>query len=111
MSKVLEFHYYCDNFKAAEHQPRTVEGDTVLVYSPKKGQVVELDLCGECLGLLTLPEIDVLADSLGREIADPEVDASLVCPYGCQDGRPFKSKGGLNHHMTRKHPDHEKEGR
>lgn len=111
MSKVLEFHYYCDNFKAAEHQPQAVEGDTVLVYSPKKRHVVELDICEECLGLLTLPEIDVLADDLGREISEPGQDTSLVCPYGCQDSRPFKSIGGKNHHMTRKHPEHMQEGR
>lgn len=105
--KVIEFHYYCDNAKTAKHPPRAVEGDTVMVWSPEQGQVVELDLCDDCLEVLTLPQITALAETLGREIAEPEVDPELSCPLGCNDSRPFKNKGGRTRHMTRKHPDWE----
>lgn len=102
--KVIAFHYYCDN-RDAGHPPQTIEGDTVLVYSPKHEQVLELDLCDTCLGELTLPNLTALADSWGREISEPEVDTDLICPFGCNDSRPYKSIGGKRHHMTRKHPD------
>ena len=104
MSRIIAFHYYCDNGKAAKHLPRTVEGDTVLVYSPKQEQTVELDVCDECLSHLTYPEVTALADVLGREIVAPEFDPELVCPHGCQNSMPFKNKAGKTRHMTRKHP-------
>lgn len=106
MARVMWFRYFCDNWKDAGHEPQAVEGDTVLVYSPKQGQVVELDICDPCLAGLNLPGITALADTLGREIAEPEIDPGLVCPYGCQNSEPFKNKGGLTRHLTRKHPEH-----
>lgn len=104
MAKMMYFVYWCDNAKAAGHKPQQVEGDTVMVWSPKQRQVVNLDICDDCLAGLTLPEINALADSLGREPDAPETDASLVCPYGCQGGKPFKDKAGLTRHKTRIHP-------
>lgn len=106
MAKMMQFVYFCDNGKDAGHPKMTVEGDTVLVWSPKQAQVVELDLCDECLEGLNLHGITALADALGREIPEPEIDTALICPFGCNDSKPFKSMGGRNLHMTRRHPDH-----
>lgn len=106
MARMIEFHYYCDNADA-KHPPRSATADTVLVYSPKHQQVREMEICDECLATLTLPEITTLVDALGREIDSPETDPTLVCPYGCNEAKPFKNPGGLTRHLTRKHPDHE----
>lgn len=100
----IRFEYYCDN-EAAGHQQMTVVADTLLVYSPKAQQVVELDVCDECLVGITHEEMVVLADKFGREIVDPSQDPELTCPLGCQNGRPFKDAAGKKRHMTRKHPE------
>lgn len=105
MSRVLVFHYYCDNWESGRHKPNAVVGDTVLVYSPKQEQVVELEVCDDCLNDMNLPQITELADRLGREIEEPEYDPELVCPFGCNNSKPYGDKGGRTRHMTRKHPD------
>lgn len=101
----MTFTYFCDNGKVAKHLPMTVEGDTVLVYSPKQEKVVEMEICDPCLDVLRLPEISALADEMGREITEPDIDPLLVCPYGCNGSRPFKNPAGRTRHLTRKHPD------
>lgn len=109
MSKVMRFDYYCDNRDA--HKMNTVEGDTVLVYSPKQEQVVEMEACDPCL---SLPHTEVrdLADRYGREIR-PELDPALACPIAeCpRSKKPFKDKGGRTRHLTRAHPDYVDESR
>lgn len=107
MSKVMRFDYLCDNRDA--HGRDKVEADTSLVYSFKQQQVVEVEVCDDCLANLTHPEVVDLADRYGREIPEPEVDATLVCPIAdCpRHLKPFKDRGGRTRHLTRTHPDYE----
>jgi hypothetical protein len=105
MSKVMRFDYYCDNRDA--HKANTVPADTVLVYSPKQEQVVELEACDDCLGL-GFNSVTDLADRYGREIK-PETDPALACPIAdcSRNKKPFKDKGGLTRHLTRIHPEYD----
>lgn len=106
MSRVIEFHYYCDNYKAAKHPQRT-PGDTVMLWAPAKEAVVEVEVCEDCQSTLTIPEAAALADAFGRPPTPAEEDPDLVCPLGCNNSRPFKDKGGRTRHMTRMHPEWE----
>lgn len=110
MSRVISFNYFCDNWEqATKHQPNSVPAETVMVFSPKHGQVVELDVCDTCLSKLNHPQITDLADRYGREIEEPEYDPELICPLGCNHSKPFKSKSGKSRHMTVQHPEWEPE--
>lgn len=106
MSRVISFNYFCDNWESAtKHQPNSVPAETVMVYSPKQQQVVEVDVCEACLDRLNHSQITDLADRMGREIEEPEYDPELVCPFGCNGSKPYKTKGGRSRHMTVQHPD------
>lgn len=106
MARELVIKYWCDN-KSAKHPPRTVEGDTILVYSREKGEVVELEICDACLSKITDAEMQILATTFGRQQDPEEIDIDRLCPVmGCKKaGKPFADKAGKNRHMTRVHPD------
>lgn len=109
MSRVMQWLYYCDN--RPQHKADKVDADTVLVYSPKQQQVVELEACDDCLSLPHRVVTD-LADEYGREIV-PETDPTLLCPIGdcSRSKKPFKDKGGRTRHLTRAHPEYVDESR
>lgn len=104
MSRQITVNYFCDN-AAAEHEPRTVEGDTYLIYSPKQSQVVEVDVCDPCVSGIPYAQMQEIADLYGRKQTDAEVDPSLVCPHtDCKrHTEPFKDEGGKHRHLTRAH--------
>lgn len=106
--KELVFHYWCDN-SAAKHPRHTVEGDTLLVHSPAKNEVVEVDLCETCQGKLSYADVRNLADTLGREQTPDEINPALCCPIvGCdRTNKPFKNAAGRARHLTRVHPEYE----
>lgn len=104
MSRVVEIHYYCDR-KAAKHKPKTAVGETLLVWQREKERLMEIDICDPCQTKLTDVEVQEIALNFGREPVTPEQDPELACPFGCNNGRPFKSKSGKSRHMTVTHPD------
>lgn len=111
MSKELVIRYWCDN-KAAKHPPRTVEGDTLLVYSPEKEQVLEIEICDSCLSKISHVQMQELVNTYGREQTPDEVSLDLLCPVvGCKRStEPFKDKAGRTRHLTRVHPEFDQEG-
>lgn len=106
--KEAVFHYWCDN-RAAKHPPRTIEGDTLLVYSPSKEKVVEVDVCETCQQKLTFAVAQELADTYGRDQTPNGIDPALCCPLpDCKrSNQPFKDKAGRARHLTRAHPEYE----
>lgn len=101
--KVPRWDYLCDNTEV--HGDERVPADTVNVWSPQQGQVVELEVCDNCLASISHAQITTLADEKGREIYAPDAHPELVCPYGCQNYRPFANQAGLSRHLTVKHPE------
>lgn len=103
MARVVEFHYYCDR-KAAKHPPRSVEGETLLVWQRQKEELVEIDICEDCQIKLTDAEAQEIAVNFGRKPVTPEEDPELTCPFGCNHGMPFKNRSGRGRHMAAAHP-------
>jgi hypothetical protein len=106
--KELLIKYWCDN-QAAKHPPRTVEGDTVLVYDIKKAEVREVDVCEPCLTGMTVPQMQDLVNTFGREQTSVETDPALCCPLPDCDrsNKPFKNPAGRARHLTRVHPEYQ----
>lgn len=106
--KEMVFHFWCDN-PAAKHPKRSVEGDTLLVFSPAKQHVVEVDVCEVCQKKISLADAQTLADTFGREQTPDEINPALCCPIsGCPRSiKPFKNVGGRTRHLTTRHPEYE----
>lgn len=106
MSREIAVLYWCDN-NAAKHPPRSTPGDTVLVYSRDRAEVVEIELCDPCLSTITDAQMQEIAKVFGREQTPLEVDPALACPVvGCKRStKPFKDSAGRRRHLTRVHPE------
>lgn len=104
MARVITVNYFCDR-KAAKHPQNTVEGETLLVWQRQKEMLIQIDVCEPCQGRLTDAEAQELALLYGREPISPEEDPELVCPFGCQHGKPYKSAAGKGRHMQSAHPE------